>query len=256
MVHATRFVRRDAVGEAWHDGVVARVASFHLVRWSSPLRAFTALGPGRFALKSVEGLEFVRVLGTGRGSLTTASVQPERTALFCVWNSSDDLWRFVDTRFADVGVAHAVREAWHVELHGAGGHGSWRGCAVPELIVRADAQRVASGPMIVLTRANVRLAAWRRFHRAGVAVDEQLQKAAGLRAVVGVGELPVGALATLSVWDSLAAMRDFAVGTEHHRAVVARTRTENWYGEEMFARFVPYRSAGTWDGRDPVRIDH
>jgi heme-degrading monooxygenase HmoA len=249
-------VRRDAVGEAWHDGAVARVASFHLVRWSSAMRAFNALGPGRFAMKRVEGLEFVRVLGTGRGALTTSSVQPERTALFGVWRSSEDLWRFVSERFADVGESQSVREAWHVELHGAGGHGSWRGRAVPEMIASADAQRVASGPIVVLTRANVRLAAWRRFHRAGVAVDEQLHRAPGLRAVVGVGELPVGSLATLSVWESLAAMRDFAVGTEHHRAVVARTRRENWYGEEMFARFVPYRSEGTWDGRDPLRIDH
>jgi len=234
---------------------MARVASFHLVRWSSPMRAFTALGVQRFTMKRVEGLEFVRVLGTGRGSATTASVQPERTALFCVWRNDADLSRFVDERFSDVGDAHAVREAWHVGLHSAGGHGTWRGRAVPELIEHAAPGSAETGPLIVLTRANVRLASWRRFHRAGVAVDEQLQSAAGLRAVVGVGELPVGSLATFSVWDSMEAMRNFAVRTDRHRDVVARTRRENWYGEEMFARFVPYRSAGTWDGRDPVRND-
>ena len=240
---------------AWHDGGVARVASFHLVRWSSPLRAFIALGMQRITLKRVDGLEFVRVLGTGRGSTTTSSIQPERTALFCVWRSDDDLRRFVDERFDDVGDAHAVREAWHVGLHAAGGHGSWRGRAVPELIEHAAPAAIDAGPLLVLTRANVRLPAWRRFHRAGVGVDEQLQSAAGLRAVVGVGELPVGSLATFSVWDSVEVMRNFAVRSEHHREVVARTRRENWYGEEMFARFVPYWSAGTWDGRDPVRND-
>ena len=74
----------------------------------------------------------------------------------------------------------------------------------------------------------------------------------GLRLAVGIGEAPVGLQGTFSLWDSAAALRRFAYAGAAHSAVIARTAPERWYAEELFARFRPFGSSGTWNGRDPL----
>ena len=110
----------------------------------------------------------------------------------------------------------------------------------------------ADGPVAIITRANVRRRSWKAFGRASEIVDAELHRAPGLIDVVGIGETPVGALATFSLWESLSAARAFAYSMPDHVEVMRRTRAEDWYSEEMFARFEPYASTGAWNGRDPL----
>jgi len=141
-----------------------------------------------------------------------------------------------------------AEEVWHVRLRGVGGHGTWRGVdPLAGLVPGAP-----DGPLAVITRADVRWRAWRSFRRAGRPVSDELQRASGLLDVVGIGEAPVGRLGTFSLWRSAADVRAFAVGMPAHREVVWRTRDEDWYAEELFARFEPFGSSGSWGGRDPL----
>jgi hypothetical protein len=104
----------------------------------------------------------------------------------------------------------------------------------------------------VLTRASIRPRRLARFYRAVPAVDQALAGADGCLRAVGVGEWPIARQATFSLWRDTGAVRGFAYTGGTHAAVITRTREEGWFTEECFARFVPYASAGSWDGADPL----
>lgn len=228
---------------------MARIASFHLISeptWKVPL-ALARLGVDRPRLARVDGLHFWRLLGTGRGDDTGPGADLRRTALFAVWDAEADLERFVTDhpigrRWAGAG------EAWHVRLRALGGHGRWRGVDPLDGMERGS----ADGTVAVITRADVRLSSSRAFGRAGREVDTELHTASGLVDVVGIGEAPIGRLATFSLWESMAGLREFAYRMPRHQQVIQETRDGNWYAEELFARFEPYASSGTWNGRDPL----
>ncbi|MGI9052038.1 MAG: spheroidene monooxygenase [Ilumatobacteraceae bacterium] len=227
---------------------MARIASLHLVRerrWRWPL-VLVRLATDRRRLRRVDGLAFWRLLGTGRGAETGPSVDLRRSALFAVWEDERDLDAFLAR--STIARRWAVAdEAWHVRLRGLGGHGSWHGVDVLDGLQRGD----DDGVVAVLTRANVRVGAWVRFGRAGRPVSADLQDAVGLLGAVGIGEAPIGSLATFSLWRDRDDVRRFA-RSPRHADVVRRTRRERWYGEELFARFQPYAATGTWDGRNPL----
>ena len=228
---------------------MARIASFHLVsepNWKTPI-VLGRLGLDRLRLPGVEGLAFWRLLGTGAGSGTGRGADLSRSALFAVWDDESHL----DAALSSGPTARRWRDAaesWHVRLRGIGGHGTWKGYDPLDGLEPGS----ADGPVAIITRADVRRASWKPFGQASAVVDDELHRAPGLIDVVGIGETPIGSLATFSLWESLGAARSFAYSMPEHREVIRRTRAEDWYAEEMFARFEPFGSTGTWNGRDPL----
>lgn len=228
---------------------MARIASFHLIRERRyrSVFAMARLGLDRPRLARVDGLDFWRLLGTGNGDDTGPGADLRRTALFAVWDSEEDLDRFLAT--------HRIPRRWRraeehftVRLRALGGHGSWRGRDPLDGLEAGD----RGGRVAVLTRADVRRRSWRDFGAAGKEVDAELHTADGLIDVVGIGEAPVGRLATFSLWESADAVRTYAYAMPRHQQVIEQTRAGDWYAEELFARFEPYAAEGTWNGRNPL----
>lgn len=228
---------------------MARIASFHLISeptWKVPL-TLARLGLDRSRLARTDGLRFWRLLGTGRGNHTGPGADLRRSAVFAVWEDEASLDRFM----AEHAIARrweTAQEAWHVRLRTLGGHGLWKG--VDPLDGMETGQ--SDGRIAVVTRADVRWGASRAFGRAGREVDAELHTAPGLIEVVGIGEAPVGRLATFSLWESTEAVRAFAYDMPRHREVIRQTRDGAWYSEELFARFEPFAASGHWNGRNPL----
>ena len=200
---------------------MGRIASFHLVdepSWKTPM-VLGHLGADRLLLPRVPGLAFWRLLGTGNGDDTGRGADLSRSALFAVWEDERDL----DTFLADHRIPrrwHRAGESWHVRLRSIGGHGTWKGI---DPLAGLD-EGTGDGIVAIITRANVRRRSWRAFGAASGVVDAELHRAPGLIDVVGIGETPVGSLATFSLWESRGAARSFAYSMPDHRDVIRRTR--------------------------------
>ncbi len=214
------------------------VASFTLARYPAR-RVPRVLASRRPRAGATPGLRFVRRLGTGRGAAMGLGGDLRRWATFAVWDDDEAVQPLH---------AAGAEEAWSVRLAPLGARGSWGGHQpLP------DGRGTTDGPVAVLTRARVRVRSWPAFYRAVPPVEAALHAAPGVLAVVGVGEAPVGLQATFSLWRSTAAMEAFAAAAPGpHRDVARRARAEGWFAEDLFARFRPYASTGTWGGRDPL----
>ena len=206
------------------------VAYFWTIKPSRIPSAILAMGFDRFFLISDKNVSFHKSLGTGKGETYTPS---DANAL--QWGliaSVEDIEKF-DNSFVVKRWRRISQSEFRAILEPISSHGQWAG-KEPFLATAKD----WDGQVAAITRARIKWSQNVRFWRSVPPVTISLKSAPGLVAAIGIGEAPIGLQGTFSLWESAAAIRDFAYKGAAHQKAIADTSTYNWYSEELFARFA------------------
>lgn len=195
----------------------------------------------RFTMRSVPGLVFSKVMGSGYDGGFGIKPSASRQALFCL---------FVNEAAADKFLASPVTKSYAVrsvefctaKLRAYSCKGTWAGRSIA-----VTAHAPADGPIATLTRASIRPTSARQFWRMQPASEVSLSQAKGCLLATGVGEAPFFRQATFSLWTSVDAMDAYARSGAHLAAIKAAYNGA-FFSESMFARFVPCQLSGSWRG--------
>ncbi|MBF9220428.1 spheroidene monooxygenase [Hymenobacter sp. BT662] len=209
------------------------------------------MGTSPARLAQVPGLTFFKLMGSGARNGFGFWPNLDRYGLMAVWADAAAADTFFNQHPLWANYQQRSAELWTVALAPLKAHGLWDG-QTPFDYSPGPPPASEGAPLAVLTRASIRLRKTPRFWQYVEPTSAALAEAAGVRAAIGLGELPVVRQATFSVWESARAMQEYAYRDVRHREVIKLTRAENWYGEELFARFRVLSSTGTLDGADPL----
>ena len=226
------------------------IVSLTIIRYPKLLVPFAllAMAVHRLPLLFQKGCTFWKLLGSGRNG--TFDLQPDwqQWGLMASWQSREDFDKFYNSSFINSWWNLFNTERWTILCEPLQSHGKWDGkepFGSPNI---AD----YNGPIAVLTRATIRINRLKNFWANVDTVARLMNSAKGYITSFGIGEAPFYRQATFSVWESLDDVKAFAYGSREHAEVIKKTRLENWYSEELFARFKPIATLGTLKGEDPL----
>jgi hypothetical protein len=227
------------------------IVSLTIVRYRKtfvPL-ALLAMAVHRLPLMLKKSCSFWKLLGCGHNG--TFDLQPDwqQWGLLAVWDDRESFDSFYRSSFISRWWKLFAHESWTVLCEPLQSHGKWDGKKPFGNPNTTD----YDGPVAILTRATIRISRLKNFWGHVDEVAQIMSTSPGYITSVGIGEAPVYRQATFSFWTNLDQVKSFAYGNPKHADVIKKTRQENWYTEELFARFKPLETWGTINGENPLK---
>jgi hypothetical protein len=200
--------------------------------------AIVFMAINKIQLKRLSGISFIKMLGTGKGeSFTPKDADPTRWGILVT--ISENQISNLDKSFVIRSWQKICKKEYRVILKPISSHGFWSR-KQPFSVEKFD----WSAKIAAVTRARI---VWRKnliFWRAVPPVTESLHQSPGLLNAIGIGEAPIGLQGTFSVWKDAASLRDFAYKGKAHSEAIKATSAQQWYSEELFARFAVIEERG------------
>jgi len=215
---------------------------------SARLWAFGMMGGARFALPRVPGIGFWKLCGSGTGEGFTPIPNTGVYAILATWPDLD----IARTETARAGIFRRYRrrdaESWTVFLAPTSARGRWSGTEP-----FAPARSESAGPLAALTRATIRPRKALRFWGQAPGISDVIGADPNVIFKIGIGEVPLLHQVTFSIWPDARTMADFARRPGGpHQVAIDHVRRENWFREELYARFAVVGDSGTWGGASPL----
>ena len=198
--------------------------------------AFSQMGIAPRKLKNVQGLFFYKFLGTGGGQ--GFSLHPDfSTYVFLgVWDNYESYKKCLSQHPLFIDYQRKANTQRDLILGNINSHGFWDK-KNPFKGGYYNSKSQVNKKVVVITRATLR---WNRllsFWNAVPRASEAIKNAKGVLYYKGIGEWPFIQQATISIWDNIKSINDFAYKDKIHSEIVKVTRKKKWYKEDLFSRF-------------------
>jgi heme-degrading monooxygenase HmoA len=195
-------------------------------------------------LAGIPGLEFFKSLGSGKGIGFHPLPDWSVYALLQIWTDEASAQEFFSSSPLVREYDRRVQERGVFFLKNIRVGGEWSGSNPFRMHSNLDPN---NSHVAVITRATIKTRYLIPFWRYVPTAQQPIKEASGLLYTKGIGEMPIKQMATFSLWQDQASMRQFAYESNAHQKAIQLTRELNWYSEELFARFQPYHFQGKWE---------
>jgi heme-degrading monooxygenase HmoA len=194
---------------------------------------------GHRHLQNVDGLNFYKLLGSGKGDGFNPYPDWGTYALLTIWDTIEAAETFIKNNTLIAAYQEKGASVSHHLMQPFRSHGLWSGVNpfAGDEVTPKDNDRIC-----ILTRATIKWSKLRTFWKYVPTSKLGLANNPDLIYTKGVGEVPFVQMATFSIWKNLEAVKQFAYKSKEHATAVKMTRELKWYKEELFARFVLLKS--------------
>jgi spheroidene monooxygenase len=209
------------------------------------------MGAARLSFWRMRDVGFYKLCGSGTGQGFTPRPNRQVWAILATWPDQDTARRHLTTAPVYRRWQRKSSETWTILLSPTSSRGQWSG-QNPFIPGPATPSLPDRGPIVALTRATMRLSTFARFWARVPDISAVIGQDPNVIFKIGIGEVPLLHQVTFSIWPDAATMAHFARGDGPHGRAIKSVRAENWFAEELYARFSIVEDWGTWGGCRPL----